>query len=83
MADPAYNERHYVQFKRILRDANLECWHGCGRIATSPDHDPPLTQHTHVRGSGCCVLRPACSTCQSKQGARLRNAKSGSGYSWP
>lgn len=41
-----------------------------GDPADSADHSPPLSRHEHVRGSGCCVLRPACMRCQHEQ-ARL------------
>jgi hypothetical protein len=41
-----------------------------GAPANSLDHDPPLSRHTHVEGSGCCLLRPACMACQGRQ-ARL------------
>lgn len=41
-----------------------------GAPATSCDHEPPLSRHTHIEGSGCCLLRPACMPCQHRQ-ARL------------
>ena len=85
MAAPHYNERHYVWFRDVYLKANvIPCWHdGCENRATSPDHYPPISAHTHVAGSGCCRLKPACKGCQDRQGAAIRNAKSGSGYSWP
>lgn len=42
-----------------------------GAPATSSDHDPPLSRHVHVEGSGCCGLRPACSACQGRQARML------------
>jgi hypothetical protein len=42
-----------------------------GDPADSCDHDPPLSRHTHVEGSGCCALRPACRACQGKQARTL------------
>lgn len=42
-----------------------------GDPANSVDHDPPLSRHTHIEGSGCCLLRPACMRCQTKQAYRL------------
>jgi hypothetical protein len=42
-----------------------------GSPADSCDHDPPLSRHTHVEGSGCCALRPACLPCQGKQARTL------------
>jgi hypothetical protein len=38
-----------------------------GSPADSADHDPPLSRHEHVEGSGCCALRPACMACQHRQ----------------
>jgi hypothetical protein len=42
-----------------------------GAPATSCDHDPPLSRHHHVEGSGCCQLRPACTACQLRQARML------------
>lgn len=42
-----------------------------GAPSTSSDHNPPLSRHTHVEGSGCCELRPACSACQCQQAKML------------
>lgn len=42
-----------------------------GAPATSCDHDPPLSRHHHVEGSGCCQLRPACMACQVRQARML------------
>lgn len=44
-----------------------------GDPADSADHVPPLSRHTHIPGSGCCVLRPACLPCQHKQAITLAN----------
>jgi hypothetical protein len=49
--------------------------HRCGSPATTADHHPPLVQHTHVEGSGCCELRPSCGPCNYGDGARLGNAR--------
>lgn len=42
-----------------------------GAPATSSDHDPPLSRHNHIEGTGCCRLRPGCSACQGKQARML------------
>ena len=42
-----------------------------GAPADSCDHDPPVSRHDHVEGSGCCRLRPACMPCQTKQARTL------------
>ena len=42
-----------------------------GAPSDSCDHDPPLSRHTHVEGTGCCSLRPACMGCQHKQARSL------------
>lgn len=47
------------------------CWHGCGRPASTRDHQPPLALHHHVEGSGCCTLLPACAPCNSRDGQRI------------
>jgi len=46
-----------------------------GAPANSADHFPPLSRHLHVEGSGCCVLRPACLSCQWEQGRRLQGRR--------
>jgi hypothetical protein len=73
-ADSPYN--HAYERRRALLLAShpscvlmLRCE---GDPATSLDHDPPLSRHTHVEGSGCCVERPACEPCQRFQGGSLR-----------
>jgi hypothetical protein len=42
-----------------------------GDPANSLDHEPPLSRHHHIEGSGCCLLRPACMRCQTKQAYTL------------
>lgn len=42
-----------------------------GAPGNSTDHDPPLSRHTHIEGTGCCRLRPACMACQGKQARML------------
>jgi hypothetical protein len=79
----ATNDPEYRAYKRMLDNLDIVCCYpGCGRRATSPDHQPPLDQHAHLRGSGCCTLRPSCRRHQCQQGARIVNAKRASGYSW-
>ena len=46
-----------------------------GSLADSADHDPPISQHPHVPGSGCCRLVPACGQCQHKQGGLIRSGR--------
>src|SRR5262245_14075981 len=43
----------------------------CRRWAAEADHQPPLAQHRHRAGSGCCVLMPMCSVHAREQGGRL------------
>lgn len=84
MAHRWYNERAYQEYKQSLAATVVTCWRpGCTNRATSPDHDPPISSHTHTAVGVCCQLRPACMDHQRKQGAAIRNARSGSGYSWP
>ena len=82
MAHPARNERAYKAYRRWLANNPTACHHGCGRQATSPDHHPPLDAHTHIAGTHCCVLLPACLPCQARQGAQLVNTRRASGYTW-
>lgn len=50
----------------------------CTHRATSLDHRPPISLHTHVPGSGCCRLVPSCLACNLKTGRwRTVNAKLG------
>lgn len=53
-----------------------------GVVADSADHDPPLALHRHQPGTGCCVLRPACLSCQKVQG-RLVARHLRHGDAWP
>lgn len=49
------------------------CIH-CGARATEADHQPPLSLHRHVPGTGCCRLVSSCFDCGRKQGGALWNA---------
>lgn len=69
----ATNDPEYQAYKRYLRTHEVACWYGCGRRATSPDHRPRLTDHRHIRGTGCCTLHPACATCNTSDGATHGN----------
>lgn len=69
-----YNDPEYRRAKRWLKHhPGTLCWKGCGRPASSPDHQPPLKLHDHVRGSGCCRLLPACAPCNLSDGAVIGN----------
>ncbi len=60
----------YGQQRRALLDKPQVC-HLCGSApATSADHDPPLSRHVHVPGTGCCTLIPS-GLRQRRQGGRL------------
>jgi hypothetical protein len=76
------NDPEYRQARQTMKAAHIPCWRGCGRRATSPDHDPPIATHHHIRSSGCCILRPSCLQCQNRQGAGITNTRRTSGYSW-
>jgi hypothetical protein len=73
----AHNDRDYRAYRNWLKANNVPCWYGCGNKATSPDHRPRLSEHTHVRGSGCCQLLPACRSCNSSDGASEGNRRRG------
>lgn len=51
------------------------CEVGCGTVATTADHFPPLSRHVHREGTGCCVLRPMCVEHMVAQGGRLATRK--------
>jgi len=69
----ATNDPEYRAYKQYLAAHVVPCWYGCGRRATSPDHRPRLTDHHHIRGTGCCTLHPACRSCNSADGATHGN----------
>lgn len=69
----ATNDPEYRAYKRYLATHDVPCWYGCGRRATSPDHRPRLHEHTHVRGTHCCTLHPACHPCNTSDGATSGN----------
>ncbi len=76
------NDPEYRRARALMASTVIACWRGCGRQATSPDHDPPVSTHEHRRGSGCCVLRPSCLQCQNRQGAHITNTRKVNGYTW-
>lgn len=78
-----YNDPHYRTARAWLTaHPDTPCWHQCGRKATTLDHIPPVAHHAHQRGTNCCTLKPACSTCQNRQGAAITNTRRASGYPW-
>lgn len=73
MGDYPYGHR-YRQLRAALLGQPCELMIACdGAPADSADHSPPLSRHEHFEGSNCCVLRPACMRCQSKQAITLAN----------
>ncbi len=65
-----------ADYDRARRDLHLEqgppCHWGCGRVATTADHSPPMAQAgPHTR------LVPACSTCNSAHVSARANAADG------
>lgn len=65
-------ERRVLLAQRVPCQLRLVCG---GAVADSADHDPPIRQHRHVPGSGCCRLVPACVACQHKQGGLIRSGR--------
>jgi 5-methylcytosine-specific restriction endonuclease McrA len=70
MAANPRNSAAYVAARRRLKSNPAPCWKGCGNTATTIDHVPPLALHHHT-GRGCCELRPACPSCNYRDGARI------------
>jgi hypothetical protein len=74
-SDSPYNRRYLRARAALLArrdpcELRLVC---NGDLANSADHVPPLALHpggaaSHVEGSGCCELKPACIACQRVQG---------------
>ena len=73
----------YQQAKRVLQRERRLCVHCGQRIATVPDHQPPLSQHRHVRGTGCCRYLPSCWPCSCRQGAEIANGVDSSALDTP
>jgi hypothetical protein len=66
--------RGAILAKRLPCSLRLVCR---GVVADSVDHDPPVSLHDHVVGSGCCRLVPACLACQHYQGGLVRFRREG------
>ena len=74
-ARSGYDKGYAVARAALLADGPVCHLPGCRRWATEADHVPPLSQHNHRPGSGCCVLMPHCSVHAREQGGRLGRAK--------
>jgi hypothetical protein len=61
----------YDRARRELLAPGRICVHCRTRPATRSDHQPPLSLHRHVPGSGCCVLVPSCYECERLQAGLL------------
>lgn len=70
-----YNDADYRAARRWLKaNPHTRCWHdGCTEPGTTIDHVPALAEHTHIRGSRCCTLRPCCAPHNYSSGATLGN----------
>ena len=82
----AHNDPEYTRAKRALRANPQPCQlrlAGCTGLATTLDHQPRLMDHTHVRGTGCCRLVPACLHCNLSDGGSAARRRERNGYSWP
>ena len=62
--------------KELLAGGEL-CAHCGRRPASEADHQPPLSLHHHVAGTGCCELVPSCWRCAREQGRVLGGANNG------
>ena len=72
MAKSAYGTKAYQDARQRL--LGEPCAHGCGRMGTEADHQPPLSLHQHVEGSGCCLLVPSCWWCARRQAGEISRA---------
>src|SRR5262245_18946268 len=71
MPDPAYEWAYQVERRKLLADHPL-CVHCQEREATRADHQPPLSMHEHIPGTGCCILVPSCQPCEIRQAVLLQ-----------
>jgi hypothetical protein len=70
-----YNDPDYRIARAALKLNPQPCWFDdCTAQATTIDHVPAIAQHTHIRGTGCCELRPACRPHNCGSGASMGNA---------
>src|SRR5262245_27379063 len=70
MAKPGYGYS-YQKARALLLASGPLCAYDCGRPATEADHQPPLSRHLDVEGSGCCTLIPSCYFCRQLQAGVL------------
>lgn len=75
---PGYGTQYDKTRRRMLAEQPI-CAICLERPATRADHVPPLSQHRHVDGAGCCVIRPSCLFCEQRQAAELGGANGGGG----
>lgn len=64
----------YQRERAALLAGRPRCACGCGALADSADHVPPLYLHRHVPGTGCCRLRPMRLGCNVEQTGGWRAA---------
>jgi hypothetical protein len=50
----ATNDPEYRAMQRMLKAQEVQCWRGCGRLATSPDPPPPPPPHPPPPPGGGC-----------------------------
>ena len=70
---PQYGHKH-VKARELLLADNPLCEY-CDNVATVADHVPPIAQHVHVEGSGCCTYVPSCASCSAKQGGQMTKTR--------
>lgn len=70
-------DKAYLAAKRHFQTTRPPCWLNgptCTGIGLTPDHDPPLSTVADFR-AWRGEYRPACSACQSRQGANIANRR--------
>ena len=68
------NSATYKAMRRLFQTGRYPC-HICGeRPGTTVDHQPPLSTFAHP-SQWTGRYYPACSACQSRQGAAITNAR--------
>lgn len=76
MALRPYNDPEYRRYRAWLTLNPQPCYvPGCDAVGDTVDHHPAIHAHRHIRGSGCCALRPACRHHNCSSGASAGNRK--------
>src|SRR5215471_5222959 len=71
MPHPAFGRRYQQRLAGLRSGPPVACAHCRRARATTLDHWPPLAEHEHRPGAGCCRLIPSCVECNREGGRRV------------